>query len=354
MTFVRLAALGALALGTMGCGTLGRASRGEVPTYTDARGGAPASSMFSLDLPVEDRLILKVAMDREVVLAHVEPSGRIHLLTECGVGGGYERQSTPPERDVLVRADSWAGGVGVGGVGAGASGGEALVAAVQATGRAFARRADGMPRLAVTSGEVGGRCPGATHFVSTAVLGGFERTGSTSGSVGASANLFGIGANGQSASGVFVRGAGDYTPLRVDLTPIARQPLVQLRLVRFRVEWSGVDGQPFDGSSAPDPYFQLRRDGMPIWTSPEYEDSASGAPGIEMGRPIPLTGSDSLTLWAFDEDAPFAREPMGHAELSILDAVMGREVEVVLRQDAVLRGRPVELGRVWVRFERLE
>lgn len=187
-------------------GAVGRVVKPETPTASTALGSeAPPScrkvparaETLLVDLHAKDRLNLEEAMETGIPVAAYSCEG-LRVLSGCKLGGGYRYVGVSRKEEAMQLAGvdelqvnlPFSGGK----VGSDIERSSTLDVALVLVGKRTALREQASP------GELVGACEGATHFVRSASIGAYALATGAKGHVKSVAEIFGVGASGQSTS----------------------------------------------------------------------------------------------------------------------------------------------------------
>jgi hypothetical protein len=202
-----LAALGATAASVAACGGVpanaGDAVRPKDGRGDEALGQAPAleacapgpAESFVVDLESNQRSDLELAMKDGLAVVSYDCKS-LKILKDCRVKGTYAYAGVTPKEDVvkLSSKDEVAANLPVGGakLSAGLERGKTIDIALITVGKQRSTRKEAIKK------DLEGECTGATHVVRGAYVGAYALSSGTVGEVRAAAQMFGVGAEGQS------------------------------------------------------------------------------------------------------------------------------------------------------------
>jgi TPR repeat protein len=200
-----LAVLGTLAV-MAACG-ISKSVRPDAPTASEAMGNrcdasAANSDVFVVDLPLEQRSDLELALGGEQLAVVAFDCGALELLKTCHASGSYSYRGTSPKQHVLsldsadrIRAALPLGGAGIAATfeaeaGTGTKLDLGLLVAGQLVGSA----------ASFGAAELTGECERATHVITGGQLGAFAMGTSARAELKTAAELFGAGIGASSTS----------------------------------------------------------------------------------------------------------------------------------------------------------
>jgi uncharacterized protein len=238
----------------LGCGAggAGSAVRPKETTAAEALGEGKCHEVAGMqgeplivDWKPEQRDDLEIAMKEGVAVVSFSCKA-IKILSDCKIEGSYGFLGTTRKEQVvqLKDADELSVNLPLSGANLGSelSRGSTIDIALVTIGKKRTTWGD------VTTGDLSGKCDGATHFVRGATIGAFVMDTGTEGKVRVAAEMFGAGASGKSESSQKIGSKqGDLSDC-AKATPDSEKPPSQcgspIRLVLYPIAASKGDAPP--------------------------------------------------------------------------------------------------------------